>query len=260
MHRIMLAAALAIGITTALDVSGYTMFSALPLIPLFLLFSWVDRLSPKSIGLSLGSPEDYGYAVAHPLLVLGVIAMAAQSFGAIDLSAFEPAKVLLNIAILAGATFVMAIITEEGFFRGYLWAGASKQGVPPLLTLVFTTAVFVLWHAPFAFLSGEFAFGTAQIPLFFVNVALLGLIWGLLRLGSGSILVPSLGHGIWNGLVYVLFGVGSNVGALGIRDVGLYGPEVGVLGALLNLLVAATLAWMFRAQLRPETRAPATSG
>ena len=37
------------------------------------------------------------------------------------------------------------------------------------LTLMVTSAAFVLWHVPFVFLSGEFAFGTAQIPLFFVN-------------------------------------------------------------------------------------------
>ena len=259
MVKMLVAAVLAIGITLALDAAGYTMLSALPLIPLFLLFAWSERMAPKELGLRLGKPEDHGYAAAHPLLVLGLLAATAQAFGALNLSGFDPAKVLINIAILTATTFVMAIITEEGFFRGYLWAALVRQGASPLLTLVVTAVIFVLWHVSFVFLSGEFAFGTAQIPLFFVNALLLGLIWGLLRLGSGSILVPSLGHGIWNGLVYVLFGVGSNVGALGIRDVALYGPEVGFLGVILNTLVAGSLAWLFRADFAAGKQAVTAS-
>ena len=250
MLKIIVAVVLAIGITAALDGTGYTMFSALPLIPLFLLFAWSSRFSRGELGLRLGTAESYGYAVAHPLLVLGIIATIAQGFGALDLSGFDPGKAVINVAILVAATFVMAIVTEEGFFRGYLWAALTRQGASPLLTLIATSAAFVLWHVPFVFLSGEFAFGTAQIPLFFANASLLGLAWGLLRLGSGSILVASLGHGVWNGLVYVLFGVGSNVGALGIRDVSIYGPEVGILGLTLNAMSVAVLFWLFRRRPR----------
>ena len=245
MGRIVLGIVAAIACTAALDATGNTVLSALPLILLLVLFSLLSRMSLKDIGVRFGGGEYYGYAIAHPLFVASAIAATAQSFGALDLSAFDPGKSLANVALLVAATFVMAVLTEEGFFRGWLWAGVARQGTTPLTTLLVTTAAFVLWHVPFVFLSGEFAFGTAQIPLFFVNATLLGLIWGLLRLGSGSILVSSLGHGLWNGLVYVLFGIGSNVGALGIRDVAIYGPEVGILGVLLNAVSAAVLFWAF---------------
>jgi membrane protease YdiL (CAAX protease family) len=77
----------------------------------------------------------------------------------------------------------------------------------------------------------------------------LGLIWGLLRLGSGSILVSSAGHGLWNGLTYVLFGVGSGVGALGIKDAGMFGPEVGSLGVCLNATALVLLCILLRKRL-----------
>lgn len=249
MGRIILAIALAIACTTLLDATGYSALSALPLIPLFVLFALLGRMDLNQLGFRFSGGEYWGYAIAHPLFVLGTIAAAAQSFNALDLSAFDPGKSLTNVVLLVAATFVMAVLTEEGFFRGWLWAALGRQTISPLVVLLATTAAFVLWHLPFVFLSGQFAFGTAQIPLFFINAALLGLIWGLLRLGSGSILVSSLGHGLWNGLVYVLFGVGSNVGALGIRDVGIYGPEVGLLGLVLNALYAAVLFWIFRPEL-----------
>jgi len=254
MRRIMLGVAAAIGATTLLDATGYTALSALPLIPLLFVLAWLDRLSLKDVGIRFGSGEHYSFAVAHPLFVLGAIAATAQAFGALDLSGFDPGKALANIALLVAATFVMAIVTEEGFFRGWLWAALGRRGASPLTVLLGTTSAFVLWHVSFVFLSGEFGFATADVPLFFANATLLGLIWGLLRLGSGSIIVSSLGHGVWNGLVYVLFGVGSNVGALGIREVALYGPEVGMLGVLFNGLSAAVLFWAFRAHFEPASR------
>ena len=57
----------------------------------------------------------------------------------------------------------------------------------------------------------------------------MGAAWGLLRWISGSVIVASLSHGAWNGLVYALFGFGTRVGALGVQDTALFGPEVGVL-------------------------------
>jgi len=50
-----------------------------------------------------------------------------------------------------------------------------------------------------------------------VNATLIGLSWGLMRLISGSIIVTSVSHGVWNGMAYVLFGFGEKTGALGNR-------------------------------------------
>lgn len=83
----------------------------------------------------------------------------------------------------------------------------------------------------------------AQVPVFMLNAAVLGAIWGMLRLLSGSLVVASVSHGVWNGLAYVLFGFGSHVGALGISNSVIYGPEIGILGLLLNAAFAAGLWW-----------------
>ena len=249
MGRILLGVFLAIACTTALDASGYTAFSALPLIPLFALLAMLGRIPRAELGLRTGPFSSYVAALAHPIIVCSVLVALALGAHAVDFSAFDASKAVRNVALMAAATFVLAIITEEGFFRGWLWAALGRQHAPPLIILGATTAAFVLWHVSWVYLSGDFHFGTAQIPLFFVNATLLGLIWGLLRLGSGSIIVSSAGHGLWNGMAYVLFGVGSNVGALGIRNLALYGLEVGLFGALLNAGFAGLLLFLLRGQL-----------
>ena len=63
----------------------------------------------------------------------------------------------------------------------------------------------------------------------------------MLRLLSGSIVVASVSHALWNGLDYPLFGFGEKVGALGIEQTHIFGPEVGLVGIVLNLLFAAML-------------------
>lgn len=85
--------------------------------------------------------------------------------------------------------------------------------------------------------------------MFLVNATILGAIWGLLRWLSGSVIVASISHGVWNGMTYVLFGYGTKVGALGIKNTALYGPEVGVAGLGLNVVFFVTLWWWSRARV-----------
>ena len=58
---------------------------------------------------------------------------------------------------------------------------------------------------------------------------------------SGSVLVASVAHAVWNAIAYGLFAFGSKVGALGVTETGTYGPEVGWVGLLLNAVFAAAL-------------------
>ncbi len=59
---------------------------------------------------------------------------------------------------------------------------------------------------------------------------------------SGSILVAAESHAVWNGIDYPLFGFGEKVGALGIAETHICGPEVGLLGIVPGLLFL-TLIW-----------------
>ena len=80
--------------------------------------------------------------------------------------------------------------------------------------------------------------------MYLVNATLLGAVWGILRMVSGSVLVPAVCHAVWNGFDYPLYGFGEKSGALGIQETHLFGPEVGLLGILLNALFVL-LIWRF---------------
>ncbi len=242
----------AIVITTAMDANDLAVFSALPLLPLTALFWYLQKFSRADMGLQLGSPKGYGLAAAYPVIVLGLAALVAFAGGATDLSNTDWHKALLNIGLMSSVGIVMGLITEEGFFRGWLWAALTRAGQSDVQVLVWTSIAFTAWHVSAIALDTGFDVPAAEIPVYLVNATLLGLIWGMLRAISGSIVVASVSHALWNGLDYPLFGFGEKVGALGIRDTHIYGPEVGLLGIVLNLLFAMALYRVFRSA-RGET-------
>ena len=164
-------------------------------------------------------------------------------------------KAWRKVAVLSGATVLVALITEEGIFRGWLFASLRSAGVKRSATLVVSSLAFSLWHLSAVTLSTGFDLPAAQIPVFMLNAAVMGLIWGLLRAISGSILVSSVSHGLWNGGAYVFFGYGTTAGVLGIHDTAIYGPEVGFLGFGLNLLFAGAL-WGWTMQSSSKGSAP----
>lgn len=237
----LLGVAVAIGITTTMDATGLSVFSALPLFPLAGLFWYLGKYSRHEMGLVRGSGEGYVWAVIYPLAVPGLLAAAAFASGAVDLSGAEWGKAGRNITLMAVTGVLGTLLTEEGFFRGWLWAGLKRAGRSDRSILVWTSLIFSLWHLSAVVLDTGFAPPAEQIPVFMVNAALLGLNWGLMRRLSGSALAAALSHAVWNSLVYVLFGFGEKAGELGIAQTGMFGPEVGILGLLGNGLFALVL-------------------
>ena len=241
LKRPVLGVLLAIAVTTTMDASGLSAFSALPLFPLMGVFWYIERLSRQSMGFVWGRWRHYGLAALYPVLVLGTVTLVSSLAGAVDLSHTNWRKAAINLALVAVSTFLVVILTEEGFFRGWLWASLERTGRKPATALLWSSIAFALWHLSAVSLKTGFDLPAAQIPVFMVNAAVMGLIWGLLRRISGSVIVVSLSHGLWNGGAYVLFGFGTRVGALGIKDTPLFGPEVGFLGLALNIVFAAAL-------------------
>jgi membrane protease YdiL (CAAX protease family) len=207
------------------------------------------------MGFVWGRWSHYGLAVLYPLVVLGAIAFIGAAAGAIDFAAVKWKTAFVNLGLIGLSTVVGALITEEGFFRGWLWAALERSGQSQGLRLIWTSLAFSLWHWSAVALPTPFALPAGQIPVFLANVVLIGLIWGLMRALSGSVIVTSVSHGVWNGGAYALFGLGTKVGALGIQDTAFYGPEVGVLGLALNLAFAAALWgwWRTRAGLASDS-------
>ena len=218
---------IAITITTAMDATGYTMFSALPLIPLAGLFWYAQKLSRQQIGLVWGNLQFYGLALAYPILVLGLVAVIALMHGEIDTSEADWNKAFLNMAVMSSAGIIMVMITEEGFFRGWLWAALQRAGQTDKQVLIWTSLAFTLWHISAISLDTGFDIPAAEIPIFLINATLIGAVFGMLRMASGSVVVPSVCHAVWNGIDYPLYGFGEKVGALGIEQTHIYGPEVG---------------------------------
>lgn len=249
----------AIAVTTTMDATGLSAFSALPLLPLMALFWYLERLPRQSVGFRWGRWSDYGLAALYPIVVIGLLVLISAALGAIDVSHIDGRRVALNLFRVAAATFLVAILTEEGFFRGWLWASLRKTGQTETRTLLWTSLAFALWHVSAVTLKTGFEPPAAQVPIFLVNAAVIGVVWGLLRAISGSVIVSSLSHGVWNGMAYVLFGFGTRVGALGIKNTAILGPEVGILGLTLNVLFAAILwrLWLWRAAA--QARIPARS-
>jgi len=241
LRRPLLGVLVAIAITTAMDASGLSMFSALPLFPLIGLFWYFERLSGRSMGFVWGRWSHYGLAALYPVVVLGVLALITAIAGVVDLAGANWEKAWLNLALVGVSTTLVAIVTEEGFFRGWLWASLTRAGLKQSQVLVWSSIAFSLWHLSVVSLETGFDLPVAQIPVFLVNVVAIGTIWGLLRLISGSVIVASVSHGVWNGGAYIFFGFGTRVGVLGIKETAIYGPEVGVLGLLLNIIFAVAL-------------------
>lgn len=237
-----LGAGLAVAITGTMDATGLTMFSALPLIPLTLLFWWMSRMSRGDMGLRWGGLGDHGLAVLYPLLVIGGVTLAAFAAGATDTTATDWPKTTKNL-LLSLIGILGVLLTEEGFFRGWLWAALRRAGWTERRVLWGSSGIFVAWHMTAVVLPTEYAPAPAQVPIFLANGLLLGLIWGLLRLRSGSVLVASVSHAVWNGLAYGLYGFGRKAGALGVEASWLYAPELGLLGVVFN---AAFAWWLWR--------------
>jgi len=244
----------AIAITTTMDATGYTMFSALPLAPLAGIFWAIQKFSRSEFGLVWGDRRSYAMALAYPLAVLGTIAVIAFAFGAIDSNNANWKNAFLNMS--AGSTIgvLMVLITEEGFFRGWMWAALKRAGQSDVQVLIATTITFTLWHVSAISLDTGFDIPANEIPVFLVNATLIGGVFGMLRMISGSVVVPSVCHAVWNAIDYPLFGFGERVGALGIEETHIYGPEVGLLGVVINTIFALSLWFWWKRTTRPPAR------
>jgi uncharacterized protein len=231
----------AIGASAVMDAVGISNFNVLPLIVLFFLYWYLQHLSRVEIGLTWGHLRDYGAAVGYPVLALAIIGLIAWLSGATKVAAIDWSNTLGNLALQLGLTIVFAIVTEEGIFRGWLWASLQRAGSGRSRVLILTAVAFAAWHVPDVILPTDFRPPPSEAPIYILNVVAIGVIWALMRECSGSIVVTSVSHGVWNALTYVLFGVGSTVGTLGIHNSAVFGPEVGLVGFGINVLFAVVL-------------------
>ena len=143
---------LAIGITSTMDATGFTMFSALPLLPLMALFWYLQRFPRTEIGIIWVRGWHYDLAILYPLVVLGLATLIALINGAVDVSGAEWQKVGLNLVLMSLIGVPMWVLNEEGFFRGWLWASLSRAAQSEIPTLIWSSVAFAAWHGSWAVL------------------------------------------------------------------------------------------------------------
>ena len=207
---------------------------ALFLLPLLVIFWYLERFSRREMGFVPGGLRHYGLGLLHPVLVLSLLVLVAWWSGATNIQNPDWSKVALDIAVAALVTTLGTILTEDGFFRGWLWASLRRAGLTEQRVVLVTGIAFGIWHLPYGLLDTGYA-PLSELPLFIINASVIGIAWGLLRLMSGSLVVVAVTHGIWNAAVYELFNNGAELGALGIQNISIFGPEAGVLALVLNL-------------------------
>ena len=160
-----------------MDATGLSTFSALALLPLLLLFWRLSHLSRTEVGFKLGHANDYGIALLFPVAVMGAIALIACLAGAIDLTKTNWPKTAANLALTTVSTFLVAIVTEEGFFRGWLWGSLEKARMKTGRVLIWSSIAFAVWHISAVTLDPDFKPPIAQIPVYLCNGAVVGAVW-----------------------------------------------------------------------------------
>jgi membrane protease YdiL (CAAX protease family) len=210
-----------------------------------------QRLTRREVGIAIGDPKSYFVALAYAVGIIGSIALGAWAAQLIDLKDYSAATVFRRLSLNFLVTFVLALITEEGFFRGALWGSCERAGFSPAKSIVWTSLAFGLWHFAVPIIDPDFAQPLSKVPQYVVGSTAFGVAMGLLRLRSGSVIVPSFCHALWNAAVYTFFGAGEKMGQLGISDPNIWDPERGYAGLVLAVLVAGLLwSWVKPATAR----------
>jgi membrane protease YdiL (CAAX protease family) len=105
-----------------------------------------------------------------------------------------PDAMLIGNAIIISSTLLIAPLTEEVIFRGYLF-DVLERSFGSYASILATSALFAMAHMV------QLDFRFAHVFIIFV----LGGIFGVLRYRTGSTAVPILFHALYN-LVYILVG------------------------------------------------------
>lgn len=211
------------------------------LFPLVVVLWAVTRLSRRQMGIRIGNYRGYLVPLLYPLGVMGLTGVIAWVSGGIQASSIYVIGIAKAVAVLLLFTFAIGLITEEAFFRGWLWGALRKSACEPRLVLVWTSLAFALWHLAVPFVEPYFRFPLTVLPVYIANCFLIGMVFGFTRLATGSVVASAFCHALWNAMTYTLYGSGVGTGAFKVASYQVYDPERGVLGLLLNLIAVMAL-------------------
>lgn len=221
--------------------TGDTSWYPVPLLAGLVVVMRLGRLDRRTAGFRRGAGF-YRPGTLHALLVVGGCVWLATAFSATRVAGTGLGTLGLQVMTMTVVSGLGLVVTEEGFFRGALWGLLDRWGRSTDTILLWTSAAGALWFLPLLLLEPEMGGSVESTAVHVLNVWLLGMCWGVIRLASGSVLAAAWAHGLWNGLAYTLFGFGPADGALGLNDLLRLDPERGWAGVALNA-AAFLLLW-----------------
>ncbi|MBB4934281.1 membrane protease YdiL (CAAX protease family) [Lipingzhangella halophila] len=168
----------------------------------------------------------------------------------------------LRAYLVAVGTFLvtavpMSLLTsfgEEVGWRGYLLPRLLPLGVWPALLV--TGLIHGLWHSPQLFIQARSGgMGADSITVFLVFIVVAGILFGWLRLASGSVWPAVVAHGVNNSVTALGF-LTLSAADTPTHPVLYSGGAGGVVGMVLILILVCALA--LSGQLRVRSSDPST--
>jgi len=228
-------------------VAVITMFTSLLAVLLMLLVVTRDgytRAGWAALGLHRAGFRAWGLALLVPFLVLGftysVVWMTGLGTFTVPAGS-EPIGLLLDLVASIVIVSLFAFVEEIGW-RGYLLPHLSSLGRGRALLL--SGFLHGVWHLPILLLTPYYhSLGNPWIvaPLFLATLTLAGVLYGYLRLATGSVWPATIAHGaynaFWNKFTLMTVAVSSPV------TLEYLAGESGVLPLIAIAVVAAYLGY-----------------
>jgi membrane protease YdiL (CAAX protease family) len=178
-----------------------TMFTPLAAVLLMLLVVTRDgytRAGWRVLGLHQTGWRSWGLAVLGPLLMLGCTYAIVWStgIGRLDLTQYQGMINLLLSLLIGLIVSSLVALGEEIGWRGYLLPHLLALG--RIRAMLLSGLLHGLWHLPLMLLTPFYhASGNRLIVvgLFLLTLTVAGVLYGYLRLTSGSVWPATLAHG-----------------------------------------------------------------
>jgi len=215
------------------------------------------RAGWAGLGLHRLGLRIWWFALLGPLVVLGgaygvVWGTGLASFGvSADIKATNPLLLPLLVILFIAKNTLTGSLGEEIGWRGYLLPHLESLGQRRALLL--SGLLHGIWHLPFILFTSFYhadGNGFIVIPLFLASLTMAGVIYGCLRLTTGSVWPAAIAHSSLN--VFWDLMRGLTIGASPLVTEYLVG-ETGVLPLIGYTLLAG---WMlYRMHRRPSSAA-----
>lgn len=188
---------------------GQAIWLITPLI-LMLIFRYVTKEKSK-LGLGLNLKASYQWYIFSllffPVLTIVLVALG-QGIGSLSLiKPYTYSAIFTAVLVAIPGNFIKNIF-EEFVWRGYLTPSLYKAGFSRFQNHLLVGIVWAVWHLPYldAFTKVYHDLDWyIYAPLFFVGVTVTALIYGEVRLRSGTIWTTVILHTMANAAVNTLF-------------------------------------------------------